>query len=902
VQTLFYGVFSAWVLWSKEHPPASKERFDWHTAAWHLRVPMIRKLFHLIADPSQMKELQLSEVLDWAAATLDRVDRASFFEQFEEGQAVQYFYEPFLEAFDPQLRKELGVWYTPPEIVQYMVARVDKVLREELNLPDGLADPNVYVLDPCCGTGSYLVEVLRRIASTLKAKVGDALEGSDLKEAAMKRVFGFEILPAPFVVAHLQLGLLLQNLGVPLDGTGHERAGVYLTNALTGWEPLDPEKEKAFQSMLTGFPELLEERDQASRVKQKVPILVILGNPPYNAFAGVSPEEEQGLVEPYKKGLKDWGITKNYLDDLYVRFFRLAERRIAEQTGRGVVCYISNFSYLGDPSFVVMRQRFLTEFDKLYFDCMNGDSRETGKLTPEGKPDPSVFSTQYNREGIRVGTAIGLMVRKAQRDKQSMIRFRHFWGVTKRNDLLESLKTKDFYSRYQSVEPLKENRYSFRPSHVAGYYLRWPTVINLSAVNPMLGLNENRSGALQDIDRARLETRMKEYFDKTITWDHLTYLQTGLTRKAAGFDPNLVREKVLGLEEFNPVRLVRYLRRPLDIGWAYISDVSPLWNRSRPELRAQFRNDNRFLLTRPSAAASPEGVPFLGTTLLGEQDLMRGHAYYSPFYIHPMMSKTDSNSKTQGQLLVEGIVEEPATRAKMHALAMGYSPAYLSENADGIRIDWPRVPLPSSKQALLDSAALGEQIAALLDTEHHVTDATIGDIRPELKAIGVISREDGGQLQEKELVITAGWGHAGKNDAVMPGKGKIVERDYTKDEKEAITKGAKNLGLSLEQALAQLGKRTRDVYLNDVAYWSNIPVKVWEYYIGGYQVIKKWLSYREQPLLGRPLNKDEAREVMNMARRIAAILLLQPALNANYLKCKEDAYPWPKAPALKADC
>ncbi len=139
---------------------------------------------------------------------------------------------------------------------------------------------------------------------------------------------------------------------------------------------------------------------------------MILGNPPYNAFAGVSPEEEQGLVEPYKEGLNKppaaggWGIKKFNLDDLYVRFFRLAERRIAEMTGKGVVSFISNFSYLSDPSFVVMRQRFLAEFDRLWFDCMNGDSRETGKLTPDGKPDPSVFSTEYNREGIRVGTAI----------------------------------------------------------------------------------------------------------------------------------------------------------------------------------------------------------------------------------------------------------------------------------------------------------------------------------------------------------------------------------------------------------------------------------------------------------------------------------------------------------------
>jgi hypothetical protein len=152
-------------------------------------------------------------------------------------------------------------------------------------------------------------------------------------------------------------------------------------------------------------------------------------------------------------------------------------------------------------------------------------------------------------------------------------------------------------------------------------------------------------------------------------------------------------------------------------------------------------------------------------------------------------------------------------------------------------------------------------------------------------------------LQEKELAITAGWGHAGKNDAVMPGKGKIVERDYTPEEKDAIQNGAKNLGMSREQVFSCLGEHTFDIYLNDVAYWRNVPMKVWEYYIGGYQVIKKWLSYREQPLLGRPLNKDEAREVMNMARRIAAILLLQPAQDANYLKCKENAYQWPKVPS-----
>nr|MBA3416789.1 N-6 DNA methylase [Chloroflexia bacterium] len=447
VQTLFYGVFSAWVLWSKKHPPASTARFNWHDAEYELRVPMIRALFEQLAMGSRLRPLGLIEVLDWTAAALNRVDRAAFFAAFAEDAAVQYFYEPFLEAFDPELRKQLGVWYTPPEIVRYMVERVDTVLRDELGLPDGLADPNVYVLDPCTGTGSYLVETLRRIGRTLAEQGDDALAAHRLKRAAMERVVGFEILPAPFVVAHLQLGLLLQDLGAPFADAGdgaHERAGVYLTNALTGWDP-----DAGPQQPLL-FPELEAERDAADEVKRTKPILVVLGNPPYNAFAGVSPAEEDDLVEPYKVGLNTavaeggWGIRKFNLDDLYVRFFRLGERRIAEQTGKGVVCYISNFSYLSDPSFVVMRQRFLAEFDALWFDSLNGDSRETGKLTPEGKPDPSVFSTPANREGIRVGTAVGLMVRKPVRDPAPTVRFRQFWGATKRGKLVGSLDANDF--------------------------------------------------------------------------------------------------------------------------------------------------------------------------------------------------------------------------------------------------------------------------------------------------------------------------------------------------------------------------------------------------------------------------------------------------------------------------
>ena len=169
VQTLFYGIFSAWVIWARQKP-ATGIGFNWREAVWHLRTPIMQALFQQISQPGRLQPLGLVEVLDWTAAALDRVDRDAFFARFNEGEAVTYFYEPFLEAFDPDLRKELGVWYTPSEVVRYMVARVDRALKDDLGITDGLAAQNVYVLDPCCGTGAYLAEVLRRIAANLEGR------------------------------------------------------------------------------------------------------------------------------------------------------------------------------------------------------------------------------------------------------------------------------------------------------------------------------------------------------------------------------------------------------------------------------------------------------------------------------------------------------------------------------------------------------------------------------------------------------------------------------------------------------------------------------------------------------------------------------------------------------------
>ena len=765
-------------------------------------------------------------------------------------------------------------------------------------------------MDPGNGTGSYLVEVLRRIATTLKANGGDALVASDLKEAAIKRVFGFEILPASFVVAHLQLGLLLQSFGAPLDDDSQERVGVYLTNALTGWEPLDPEKEKAFQAMLASFPELLGEWASAGEVKRDKPILVILGNPPYNAFAGVSPAEEAGLVDVYKEKLNTpverggWGVMKFNLDDLYTRFFRLAERRIAEHTGKGVVCYISNFSYLGGESFVVMRQRFLNEFDKLWFDCMNGDSRETGKLTPEGKPDPSVFSTEYNREGIRVGTAIGLLVRKTDRFDNPTVHFRHFWGVNKRSDLLASVEAKDFDGQYELVAPDRSNRFSFRPLSMTSQYLTWPDLTHISAISPFNGPVERRGLALISIDREALTSRMQSYFDGATSDEEIKRIYPSLMMTGNRIIGPEARRKIIQAFNYDPSRIVRYPFKPFDFRWCYLENLRPLFSEPSPRLLGQRTvSGNAFLVSRDAADKIVEGPPFFFSSLVCDYDSISGHARHFPMHLRATLltegSPSANLSPAARSYLAQLAITSPDTDAEaawlvwMHALAIGYSPAYLSENADGIRQDWPRVPLPATKQALEASARLGHQVAALLDTENPVPGVTAGSIRQELAPMSTISREGGGQLQGNDLAVTVGWGHSGQNSVVMPGKGKLVERDYSLEELASLQAGAEQLGLSLEDALGQLGDHTCDVYLNDVAYWCNVPIGVWEYVIGGYQVIKKWLSYRESPLLGRPLTSTEVREVQAMARRIAAILLLLPALDENYQAVKAASYAWP---------
>ena len=852
------------MLWARQAPPPTGV-FDWRTAVWHLRAPVLRALFQQLSDPGRLQPLGLVEVLDWTAAALDRVDRPAFFARFQEGEAVPYFYEPFLEAFDPDLRKQLGVWYTPTEVVRYMVARVDKALKDDLGIPDGLAAENVYVLDPCCGTGAYLAEVLRRIAANLEGQGLGALTGARVKQAATQRVFGFEIMPAPFVVAHLQVGLALQDLGAPLADDETERAGVFLTNALTGWEPRTTKP--------LPFPELEEERDRAERVKQETPILVILGNPPYNGFAGMAVDEERELSQAYRSTKRVRRPEGQGLNDLYVRFFRMAERRIAEKTGQGVVGFISNYSWLDGLSFTGMRERYLEAFDAIRIDCLNGDKYKTGKVAPDGSPDPSIFSAAGDPVGIQVGTAITTLVRKADHALVEAVGFRHLWGQAKPAELIATAEGESD-ALYKGVKPVLPLGLPFVQTAVSDAWFDWPSLPDLFPVS-FPGVKTSRDGFLVDVDLDRLKARIADYFDAALSHEEIARRYPGVMKTTARFDARSVRNALIQRGGPDEAGFVRFVYRPFDNRWLYWEKDGVLLDRPRADYRPHVFEGNLWLSAAQHLRKGEEEPQTCFTGHMGSLHLIERGSLMFPAWLRED-GRVKANLK-QAKYLGEVTVQHYLDRLGLgvedlfyHVLATLHDPAYRKANAGALRMEWPRIPLPGwpdgeangAAETLVESAARGRELAALLDPDTPVPGVTQAPLRPELAAIAVPATTDGRNMSGEDFAVTAGWGHFGTGDAVMPGQGRVVERAFTPAERAAMG-----------DVMPSLGETTFDVYLNARAFWRNVPAAVWDYRLGGYQVLKKWLSYRERAILDRPLKTGEVQYVSDTARWIAAILL-----------------------------
>ncbi len=267
----------------------------------------------------------------------------------------------------------------------------------------------------------------------------------------------------------------------------------------------------------------------------------------------------------------------------------MAERRIVEmnQPSQGVICFISNYSWLDGLSFTGMRECYLDRFDRIWIDCLNGDKYKTGKLTPDGQPDPSVFSTDFNAEGIQVGTAITLLVRKHQHDFNDAVSFRHLWGKSKRAQLSEGP------GRYDQLKPVLGMGLSFMPGQVASSYFDWPLLPELFPVS-FPGIQASRDDVVVDIDRDQLVERMLDYFDPKLSDEEICRRVPGAMQNGARFDARSTREYLLK-RGFKPEYLIRHFYRPFDVRWLYWEPETKLLDEKRAEYFPQVREGNSWL-------------------------------------------------------------------------------------------------------------------------------------------------------------------------------------------------------------------------------------------------------------------------------------------------------------------
>lgn len=312
----------------------------------------------------------------------------------------------FLTAYKPQMREKRGVYYTPEPVVSYMVHSVDILLREKFDKPLGLADPEVMILDPACGTGSFLLWIFQLINQRFQENPDALTEGLEerswsgyVKERLLPRIFGFELLMAPYAIAHLKLGLFLEETGYEFNSG--RRLGVYLTNTL----------DEALQKSESLFEEFIaEESDQAAEIKRYKPVMVVVGNPPYSGHsANKNPWIEQLVKDYYKVDGQPLG-EKNpkWLQDDYVKFLRLGQWRI-DQTKQGILAFITNHGYLDNPTFRGMRRSLEQNFDQMYLMDLHGNTKKK-EVAPDGSKDENVFDIQQ-------GVSVSFMLKQLEKIK-----------------------------------------------------------------------------------------------------------------------------------------------------------------------------------------------------------------------------------------------------------------------------------------------------------------------------------------------------------------------------------------------------------------------------------------------------------------------------------------------------
>jgi type I restriction-modification system DNA methylase subunit len=706
-QTLTYGLFAA-------RMRAHGDHFNRRLA--HDLIPptigILRDIFRYISlgDPSP----QMETLIDDIAAVLRAADVQAILQAYQaQGKGddpILHFYETFLAEYDPGTRERRGVYYTPQAVVQYIVRGVHALLRARFGYTYGLADEGVTLLDPAAGTCTFLAEAIRVAFTEYTRLLGQGLKDTLLRRHILPHFFGFELLMAPYAIGHLQISLLLQELGIPLPEG--ERFQLYLTNAL--------DMESLQQATLPGLASLSEESYHAAKVKKQEPILVILGNPPYSGHSANKglwekelKEDYDGLPSYYKVDGRPLG-EKNpkWLQDDYVKFLRFAQWKI-HKAGRGIVAMITNHSYLDNPTFRGMRQSLLQTFDEIYILDLHGNSlkRET---TPSGGLDENVFD-------IRQGVAIGFFVKHGNPEKRGVY---HADLYGRREDKYAWLTQHTLYNTpFQPIQPTSPF-YLLTPRNIQNMkdYLSWPSVNKIFPVNGV-GMTTARDGFVIDFNKHTLLHRVLAFRSSKLDDEDLHQL-FGIPHKK-GWSIRKAWQKLQSIrEEEMPSYIKPVLYRPFDTRYIFYHNAV-VWRTVERIMQHMLAGENLALCVGRQGQVVGPGewtLAFCAKHIVDLNMFYRGGNVNFPLYLYSSAELPDAFHQERRPNLAEWLLPKLSTaygftptpqEVLAYIYAVLYSPTYRRAYAEALRSDFPRIPFVREGEVFRRMAELGRRLIDL---------------------------------------------------------------------------------------------------------------------------------------------------------------------------------------------
>jgi predicted helicase len=813
-QTIAYGMFAA------RYHDRTLQNFSREEAVKLIPKsnPFLRKLFKDIAD--EYLDKRLVWIIDELVNVFLASDVATIMENFgkstKQEDPVVHFYETFLGAYNPALRKARGVWYTPQPVVNFIVHAVDDILKTEFELPDGLADSSkkkiklnyqgkkiekevhkVQILDPATGTGTFLAETIKHIHKKYEGMQG--IWSKYVEDDLLPRINGFELLMASYAMAHLKLDMLLTETGyVP---TRDQRLRVFLTNSL---EEAHPDSGTLWGNLLS------EEADQANEVKRDTPVMCVIGNPPYSGISSNNGKWISNLIDDYKyvDGVH-FNERKHWLNDDYVKFLRYGEHYI-EKNGQGILAFINPHGFLDNPTFRGMRWHLLKSFDKIYTIDLHGNSKKK-ETSPDGSADVNVFD-------IMQGVSINIFIKTGLKKSVDLGRVFHFDLFGKREikyDFLvqNTLKTISFHE----LTPTKPNLL-FVPKNNVGLkeYERGFKVNELFLTNNVGFVTANDG---LNISLSEVEHRNK--INDILTMDESSWrIKYKRPKDADSWKYNWAKDDALKNQD-KELNKVSY--RPFDIRFTLYSGKSGgLYARPVNQIMKHFiKGSNIGIVFKLGNAEENSVSAMVSKTIIDFRSWsrpgMQGGDYIAPLYLFPETNGQQTigqttertpnlnaeNVKQIAEKLGLAFTNEKETTIDTfspidildYIYAVLHSPTYRQKYKEFLKIDFPRVPYPKDQDTFWQLVKLGGEIRQI-----HLLESP-----------------------KVEKYITK---------YPIDGNNKVGKTKY------------------------QDGK----VYINETQYFDNVPQTAWEFFIGGYQPAQKWLKDRKD----REIQIDDIRHYMKI--------------------------------------